>query len=218
MTLKRCHCLSGKSTFFNAASGFARQRGGDDVDEDGIVIGGATMAPHPFTTIDPNIGFCLVPAPTGSCPEDDDTLNTVIACTHGRDCFGRRLLPVMLKDVAGLVPGAYQGRGRGNKFLDDLTDADVLIHVLDSSGTADAEGNTVVAAGSEDTDAMGSNPIDDLDWIFNELIQWVFLNITAKWDAVLRKGRHKVSSTFDAFFASSSVDSFVLNQRCCVLP
>ena len=107
--------LLGKSTFFNAGSGFARQRGGDDVDEDGIAIGGATMAPHPFTTIDPNIGFCLVPAPTGSCPEDDDTRNSVIACTHGRDCFGRRLLPVMLKDVAGLVPGAYQGRGRGNK-------------------------------------------------------------------------------------------------------
>lgn len=60
---------------------------------------------------------------------------------------------------------------------------------------------------------MGSNPIDDLDWIFNELIQWVFLNITAKWDAVIRKGRNKVSSAFGAFFASSSIDSFVLNQH-----
>ena len=97
------------------------------------------------------------------------------------------------------------------KFLDDLTDADVLIHVLDSSGTADAEGNTVVAAGSEDTDAMGSNPIDDLDWIFNELIQWVFLNITAKWDAVVRKGRHKVSSAFDAFFCEL-FDWFICSQ------
>ena len=38
-----------------------------------------------------------------------------IGCTHGRDSCGRRLLPVMAKDVAGLVPGAYQGRGRGNK-------------------------------------------------------------------------------------------------------
>ena len=36
------------------------------------------------------------------------------------------------QDVAGLVPGAYQGRGRGNAFLNDLTDADVLIHVVDA--------------------------------------------------------------------------------------
>ena len=43
-------------------------------------------------------------------------------------------MPCLLKDVAGLVPGAYQGRGKGNKFLDDLTDSDVLVHILDSSG------------------------------------------------------------------------------------
>jgi len=110
--------IQGKSTFFNAATAFARQRGGDDVDDDGIAIGGATMAPHPFTTIDPNVGFCLVPAPSGSCPEDETQESSPvesIACSHGRDSFGRRLIPVMLKDVAGLVPGAYQGRGRGNK-------------------------------------------------------------------------------------------------------
>ena len=106
---------TGKSTFFNAASAFARQRGGDGVDADGNAIGGASMAPHPFTTIDPNVGFCLVPAPDGACPEDDMEGTSGVACTHGRDSFGRRLIPVMLKDVAGLVPGAYEGRGRGNK-------------------------------------------------------------------------------------------------------
>ena len=42
---------AGKSTFFNAATAFARQR--DDREN---VLGGATMVPHPFTTIDPNIG------------------------------------------------------------------------------------------------------------------------------------------------------------------
>jgi len=122
---------AGKSTFFNAATAFARQRN-DDVgkevgDEGNITIFGASMAPHPFTTIDPNIGFCLVPAPPGACPEDKikqnlkgngravhETLGT-IGSTHGRDNEGRRLVPVTLKDVAGLVPGAYQGRGKGNK-------------------------------------------------------------------------------------------------------
>lgn len=126
---------AGKSTFFNAASAFARQRDdniGKEVGEDGGIIFGASMAPHPFTTIDPNIGFCLVPAPPDSCPEDDgcnyheekkgnnndkreNYVRGKIGCTHGRDSQGRRLLPVTLKDVAGLVPGAYQGRGKGNK-------------------------------------------------------------------------------------------------------
>lgn len=47
---------------------------------------------------------------------------------------------IIIKDVAGLVPGAYQGRGKGNAFLNDLCDADVLIHVLDASGCSDKEG------------------------------------------------------------------------------
>ena len=47
----------------------------------------------------------------------------------------------MLVDVAGLVPGASQGRGRGNAFLSDLADCDALIHVIDVAGTTDSEGN-----------------------------------------------------------------------------
>ena len=129
---------AGKSTFFNAATAFARQR-----DDSENLLGGATMAPHPFTTIDPNVGYCLVPAPSGSCPEDHYCVEQQVSSKpsfsvgsmHGRDNKGRRMIPVLLKDVAGLVPGAYQGRGRGNKFLNDLTDADVLVHVLDTSGT-----------------------------------------------------------------------------------
>jgi ribosome-binding ATPase YchF (GTP1/OBG family) len=68
------------------------------------------MAAHPFTTISPNIGYCLVPAPLGSCPEDSTEQPGEYSSTHGRSPDGRRLLPVLLKDVAGLVPGAYQGR------------------------------------------------------------------------------------------------------------
>lgn len=49
-------------------------------------------------------------------------------------------MPIELLDVAGLVPGAHQGKGLGNKFLDDLRHADALIHVVDVSGTTDAEG------------------------------------------------------------------------------
>ena len=194
------------STFFNAATAFARQRGGDSTDEDGIAIGGATMAPHPFTTIDPNVGYCLVPAPFLSCPEDDVDSNgngnehvskITFSSTHGRDSNGRRLIPVMLKDVAGLVPGAYQGRGRGNKFLDDLLDADVLIHVLDSSGSADNEGNTVVVDGDKSYENKGSNPLHDIAWVHNELIQWIVSNLRARWATITRRGRQKVRIVFE---------------------
>lgn len=152
------------------------------------------MAPHPFTTIDPNVGYCLVPAPLGSCPEDNIDSGTTFASTHGRDSHGRRLIPVMLKDVAGLVPGAYQGRGRGNKFLDDLLDADVLIHVLDASGLADSEGNLVVIEGDSSDDNKGSDPLDDIAWVHRELIQWIVTNLRTRWNTISRRGRHKVSS------------------------
>lgn len=38
------------------------------------------------------------------------------------------------------MPGAHEGKGLGNKFLDDLRHADALVHVVDVSGTTDAEG------------------------------------------------------------------------------
>ena len=78
---------AGKSTFFNAATGFSRQRGQQQqqhnrteattptatagsindasTKEESEILGGASMAAHPFTTIDPNIGYCLIPAPYG---------------------------------------------------------------------------------------------------------------------------------------------------------
>lgn len=174
---------AGKSTFFNAASAFSKQRG---VSEGTSEWGGASVAAHPFTTIDPNIGYCLVPAPVGSCPEDDmGESQHKYGSTHGRDPNGRRLLPILLKDVAGLVPGAYQGRGKGNRFLNDLCDATVLVHVVDASGTADAQGNTT---GGADL----TNPLDDMQWIRSELVEWVYGNVAAKWDTISRKGRKKV--------------------------
>ncbi len=197
---------AGKSTFFNAATGFARQRGDNESS-----LGGATMAPHPFTTIDANIGYCLVPAPAGSCPEEDYTGDQIIGCTHGRDSQGRRLIPVLLKDVAGLVPGAYKGRGRGNKFLNDLTDAHVLIHILDASGTSDEGGN---ALGEDfDTGSNGaSHPLHDLEWIRKELIEWVYSNVIQKWESIRRKGKTKLSDMFSGYGQTEGVTAAVIGE------
>ena len=52
----------------------------------------------------------------------------------------KRFVPVEILDVAGLVPGASEGKGLGNQFLDDLRQADAFIHVVDFSGTTDIGG------------------------------------------------------------------------------
>ena len=137
----------GKSTFFNAATM-------NDVPE------GA----YPFTTIDPSIGEAYVRVDCAA-PEFDHT------CTpnHGYCADGVRFVPTKLVDVAGLVPGAHEGKGLGNQFLTDLNEADVLIHVVDFTGRTDMEG--------EPTE--GHDPRDDIDFLEAELDMW-YLDVLKK--------------------------------------
>jgi ribosome-binding ATPase len=167
------------------------------------------MAAHPFTTIDPNTGYCFVPAPIGSCPEDSTMHPSAYGSTHGRSPDGRRFLPVFLKDVAGLVPGAYQGKGKGNQFLNDLTDATVLIHVLDASGTSDPGGNKIAIDDSLD-DLL--NPLDDLAWIRNELVEWIYSNLAAKWDGVQRRGRDRLGKLFSGYGQREAETQIILRE------
>ena len=110
----------GKSTFFAAAT-----------------LADVDIANYPFCTIDPNVGVAFVPS-TKECPckeirtikESDGRLDHSDAgdirqgslCTPNTgSCIGHtRLVPTFLVDVAGLVPGAHDGRGRGNAFLSEL--------------------------------------------------------------------------------------------------
>ena len=113
---------------------------------------------------------------------------------------GRRMLPVVVKDVAGLVPGAYKGRGKGNRFLADLCDADVLVHVVDVTGQADRDGNAIIstAATTDSSDTVpvsedkGSSPMEDAEWIREELHRWIYGNVRGKWNSVLACTRTKV--------------------------
>ncbi len=109
---------SGKSTFFKATT-----------------LADIEIANYPFTTIEPNQGVANITAP---CP----CKKLGIKCNpQNSGCVdGIRHIPVKLLDVAGLVPGAHEGKGLGNQFLDDLRQADGLIHILDISGKTDAEG------------------------------------------------------------------------------
>ena len=137
----------GKSTFFNAATM-------NDVPE----------AAYPFTTIDPSVGEAYVRVKCAAPDFDESCDPRVGFCRHGT-----RFVPVKLVDVAGLIPGAHEGKGLGNKFLSDLNEADVLIHVVDFSGKTDAEG--------EPTD--GHDPREDIDFLEDELDHW-YLDILEK--------------------------------------
>jgi hypothetical protein len=77
----------------------------------------------------------------------------------------------------------------------------VLIHVVDASGTADAQGNKTVTDDDVDDDRTSglTNPLDDLAWIRNELVEWVYSNVAAKWDTIRRKGRAKLSGMFSGY-------------------
>jgi ribosome-binding ATPase len=75
------------------------------------------------------------------------------------------------------VPGAHQGRGLGNKFLDDLRHADALIHVVDASGTVDAEGK----------ETRGYDPSVDIAWLRSEIVSWVKGNLMEKWGSIRRR-------------------------------
>jgi ribosome-binding ATPase YchF (GTP1/OBG family) len=86
-------------------------------------------------------------------------------------------VPIELLDVAGLVPGAHEGKGLGNKFLDDLRHADALVHVVDVSGTTDAEGK----------ETRGYDPSQDIVWLRSEIVQWIRGNLMQKWGSIKRR-------------------------------
>ncbi len=86
-------------------------------------------------------------------------------------------MPIELLDVAGLVPGAHEGKGLGNRFLDDLRHADALVHVVDVSGTTDAEGKIT----------RGYDPSYDIEWLRGEIVAWVHGNLKEKWGSIKRR-------------------------------
>lgn len=147
---------TGKSTFFNACT-----------------LSNAEMASYPFTTIKPNIGIGHVKIHC-VCNElniKDNPINSY--------CTGKyRFIPVKIIDIAGLVPGASSGRGLGNKFLDDIRQADVLIHVIDASGSTDKEGK-VTTIGSQDL-------LTDIEFIESEFDNWLYNLIENEWTNIIK--------------------------------
>ena len=161
---------AGKSTLYTAATMA-------DVD----------VANYPFTTVDPNRGVTYVRT---ECP----CLDRDERCGAENCRDGKRYVPIELLDVAGLVPGAHEGKGLGNQFLDELTNADVVLNVVDASGATNAEGEPV-EVGSHD-------PLDDVDFIEEEMDLWLAGIVDRNWESVERKSR---SPDFDLDAALSDM-------------
>lgn len=147
----------GKSTFFKAST-----------------LAEVEIANYPFVTIKPNSGVGFVKI---DCV--DKEFNRQCNPRSGYCLHGKRFVPVQMVDVAGLVPGAHEGKGMGNQFLDDLRQADVLIHVIDASGSTNEKGESI-QPGSYD-------PAKDVEFLEVELDMWYL--------GILRKGWEKFSRT-----------------------
>ncbi len=146
----------GTSTFFSAAT-----------------LAHVPIANYPFTTIKPNLGVGYVRAHC-VCRE----FNVTDSPGNSTCVDGTRLIPVELVDCAGLVPGAWQGRGLGNQFLDEIRQADALIHVVDASGSTDSEGKPC-SPGTHD-------PTEDVRFLEHELDMWLLQIVKKEWDRAVR--------------------------------
>ncbi|KAL1926183.1 hypothetical protein VTP01DRAFT_6048 [Rhizomucor pusillus] len=148
---------AGKSSFLNAVSDAS-----------------AKVGNYPFTTIKPNHGVSYVPV---ECPCKKHNKQDQCRPRYGRCVDGTRYVPIQIMDVAGLVPGASEGQGLGNQFLDDLRHAHALIHVVDVSGTTDQNGK----------ETQGYDPINDINWLRGEIHSWITNNLMKRWGSIVRR-------------------------------
>ena len=149
----------GKSTFFSAATETIAQSGN-----------------FPFTTIEPNVGVAHVKVDCACKSLENRCGNN--SCVNGTRCIAVKLI-----DVAGLVPGASEGKGLGNQFLSDAMQADALIHVVDVSGSTDIQGQPV---------SIGThNPLEDIEFVEEAFNLWFKQILDREWHKLTKEIEQK---------------------------
>jgi ribosome-binding ATPase YchF (GTP1/OBG family) len=148
---------AGKSTFFSAAT---------------LTL--VPIANYPFTTIKPNHGISYLRT---KCVHTE--LGVEDNPRNSKCIDGERFIPIDIIDLPGLVPGASEGRGLGNQFLDELRKADALIHVVDASGSTDSEGKL--------TQPGAHNPVEDVVFLETELKMWMLRIVGKDWEKTAKK-------------------------------
>ncbi|MDP7323383.1 MAG: redox-regulated ATPase YchF [Candidatus Woesearchaeota archaeon] len=185
----------GKSTFFKAAT-----------------LAEVEIGNYPFVTVKPNSGVGYVRV---DCV--DKEFGVKCMPRQGYCLNSTRFVPVELIDVAGLVPGAHEGKGMGNQFLDDLRQADVLVHVIDIAGATNEKGE---ACNPGDYD-----PAEDIKFLEVELDMWIYQLIKKGWDKFSREvqqnkedpykaiARHLTGLGIDEDFAETVIKSLNLGEN-----
>lgn len=164
---------TGKTTFFNAATSSTSE-----------------VSTYPFTTKKPNVASGMVQT-LCVCKE----LGVKDRPRNSKCIDGWRFIPVEIIDLPGLIKGAFAGRGLGTQFLNVVAQADVLLHVVDASGSIDPEGRITQPG-------MG-NPILDVYDIEEEIILWFKVAV----DRALQRVKKKPfkPATFDKLMTKELV-------------
>ena len=159
---------SGKSTLFKA-----------------MTLMDVEIANYPFATIKPNHGVGFVKI-KDAAKEFGKTANP----REGFVLKDYRFVPVDLIDVAGLVPGAHEGKGMGSQFLDDLRQADALVHVIDVSGSINEKGEPV--------EPLSYDPAQDIKFLEEELDYWYLAILKKGWEKFARQVQQEHSELHKA--------------------
>ncbi len=133
---------TGKTTFFNSAT-----------------LQSAEISTYPFTTKSPNEG---VGNAVTLCVHREFNVNDTPKNSKCVD--GWRFIQIELIDLPGLIKGAWAGKGLGNQFLSVAAQSDALLHIVDASGSIDAEGRI--------TEPGNGDPLADIGDIEEELVMW----------------------------------------------
>ena len=175
----------GKSTFFRAAT-----------------LAEAAIAAYPFTTLTSQEAVGYVKT---DCAEKE--FNVKCNPRFGYCLEGKRFVPVRLMDVPGLIQGSHEGLGRGNAFLDDLRQADLLIHIIDISGSTNENGEAV--------DPLTYDPLNDVILLEKEIDLWFFGILNKEWNKFVRQIRAEKNDIIKAIakqFSGLRVNEDIVND------
>ena len=159
---------AGKSTFFKAST-----------------LAETAIASYPFTTLKSQEGVAYVKV---ECV--DSFFNVQCNPRFGFCLSHKRFVPIKLMDVPGLIEGSHTGAGMGLDFLNDIREADVLIHVIDISGSTNAKGESVPA--------LTHDPGKDIEFLDFELNMWYYQILKKGWDKFARQVKQEKASIIKA--------------------
>ena len=140
---------AGKSSLFNA-----------------LTKAGAEAANYPFTTIEPNVAVV---------PVRDERLEQVAGTVGASEIVWDT---IDFHDIAGLVAGAHEGEGLGNRFLANIRETDAIVHVVRAHG----DENVIHPEGRVD-------PLKDVETIETELVLADLEQAERRVDRVARQAR-----------------------------